>query len=93
MALSLQSCLISFLLGICSGAELLATVGTAARDWQIRNRSLLGPGVPVQKPHGGAVLLFQAAALTLEAASGELDTWVMAKTQNRKYGNKSRSEV
>lgn len=38
-------------------------------------------------------LLFQDAALISEAASGKWDTWVMAKTQNRKYGNKSRSEV
>lgn len=72
--LSLQSCFMSFLLGICSGAELLATVGTAARCWQIRSGSLLEPGVPIQKPLEGAVLLFQVAALTPEAASGELDT-------------------
>lgn len=69
------------------------TIGTAAHGWHIMNRSLLGPGVPVQKPCRGAVLLFQAGTLTPEAACGELDTWVMTKTQNRKYGSKSRSEV
>jgi len=61
--------------------------------WQVRGRSLLGPGVPVREPHGGTVLLFQAAALAPGAASGEPDAWLTAKTQDRKYGNKSRSEM
>lgn len=54
-------------------------MGSAACGWQMRSRSLLGPGVPVQKPRGGAVLLFQAAALTPETTTGELDTWLMAE--------------
>lgn len=86
VALSLESCLISFLLLICGAAEHFAAVEAAVRNWQMRNRSHFGPDVPILKPCGGPL------PSPLKHPRG---SWMLLGLQPgkrcRKDGNKSRS--